>query len=671
VVTPGELDRLLASASVGGGTRPLAQLIHQLRGSPTDELERAAAGPLAHLACRSLVHQLSDEGELDPWVAAILGGLVKQSNMLAVLDATDELLISPAFVRAYGARLHRAFLHGHRIALDATPLVASAFAEGALRLAIGGVGNILTTLAILTPDEVNDLKVEYAERLPRLIGAALDAWGRDESAGQALRATLSALTEVPECTAYAVFEGGLDLLRQAASGRSADAPRTLVAARRQFANAVAADEACHDAALYGAGVDAVMAFFRGDEDQLRTAHASLRGQLDQRTAWLRRSHLPAWRRPRVEAAFAWARLVVILDRAQQATAEPVWLDAWCALDAVLDAYTLDRTVVPVPGVIDAQGFSQLVQPVIESTLSRRQMLLAQLDRALAEEAVRATKPLAWIDQLRQLKDRLPGSMHQADNDDVDIRLRERLVGNAPTVLAELGIAGAATVASQLDDEGLRLMEGVAYNAMVHRASVRDPVIARLLEQLTNDLQLCADYTGAVRHAFDALVEETVTFVAARHDLQRSSAVDYLQPASPAPREVRLQDDFADWLRRGQLGGRIDVEVPNVATGRADIKVGFGATRFFIEVKRELRDCSNQALERSYVAQAADYAGTSARLGALLVLDLSPHETGVRHLSECIWVTRYRPANSSVDRYVVVAVVIGNRGSPSSYSRNAK
>jgi len=87
----------------------------------------------------------------------------------------------------------------------------------------------------------------------------------------------------------------------------------------------------------------------------------------------------------------------------------------------------------------------------------------------------------------------------------------------------------------------------------------------------------------------------------------------------------------------------------VATGRADIRVGFGATRFFVEVKRELRDSSRPALERSYLAQAADYSGTSATLGMLLVLDLTPHPTGVRHLSECAWVTRWRPTGSDRDR----------------------
>jgi hypothetical protein len=53
-----------------------------------------------------------------------------------------------------------------------------------------------------------------------------------------------------------------------------------------------------------------------------------------------------------------------------------------------------------------------------------------------------------------------------------------------------------------------------------------------------------------------------------------------------------------------------------------------------------------------------------------VLDLTPHLAGVPHLSECAWLARRRPPGSSVDRYVVVGLVIGNRLSPSAYSKPA-
>jgi hypothetical protein len=676
VVTPGELDHLLARTGTGDDVVPLTVLLSGLAGRRADELERSAAGPLAPLICRSLTGELARPGTVpEEFIAAILAGLTRQASVLALMDAIDELLTSATFVESYGVRLHRALLTGHAAALNPRPMVAAVFAEGALRLAISGRGHVLRTLELLTPDEVTALDHDYAERLPRLIGVALDVWGADRSAGEALRDTLASLAELPATAADAAFECGLDLLRQAAAGRSADPRQTLLEARRYLANAEATDETRPDAALYGVGVDAVMAFFRDDRAGIRAGHALLCEQLDQLARDYRRSHVPAWRRPRIEAAYAWARLVTILGRARRAVAETVWLDAWEALEAVLDAYVLDRAVVPVTGDVDPGGLTRLIQPVIESELSRRQMLLSQLRKAVDEPRPHTSALAARTAQLRRLRDRLDtigkGPFHTADDGDGDDCDHERLVSLAPSLLAGLGSAAAGTVSRQLDDDALILVEGIAYNAAVRQARLREPVIAGLLNRLATGLQACADYSGPVRQAFDAVVAETVTFLATRHDLQRSAAVDYLQPMRPPPREARLQDDFADWLRRGPLAGHIDVEVPNVATGRADIRVGFGATKFFIEVKRELRDASPPALERSYLIQAADYSGTSATLGILLVLDLTAHPAGVRHLSECAWVTRWTPPGSTVPRHVVVAVVTGNRSTPSAYSRKAK
>ncbi|MFI5845689.1 hypothetical protein ACIA8K_38900 [Catenuloplanes sp. NPDC051500] len=655
MVTPGSLDHLLAAAD----RMPLTNLLSAVTGDSTKELEQAAAGPLAALLCRAVVRQDTP----DDLVIALLRGLERQSSLLALLDATDELLGSDSVVAAFGSQLHASFLTGHAAALCSRPIVASSFAEGALRLAIGGTGNPLRTLVALTPSDVDALDPDYAERLPRLIGAALDRWGLEPSVGEALRETLSNLLCIPVAAADAAYESGIDRLRQIASADPNPLP-SLVAARKQFAHAAAAEEGRFDAALYGAGVDAVMAFFRGDIGSLRTARGTVSTALGAWSAGLRRSHVPAWRRPRMEAACAWARLVAILDRAAYESTQPVWDNAWPALDAILDAYLLERSVVPIPGALDEHGFAHLIRPAIESSLGRRETLLAQL-RIVATQTEPGGRHSLLLGNLDQLADGSQPGEYLADESE-----RVRLLGLAPTLLTELGAADAASIAKLLDDDRLRLVEGIAYNSAVRRAALREPVTARIIDRITADLQPCRAYAGTLRHSFDALVEETVMFLATRHDLQRSAAVNYLHPSSPPPLEARLQDDFADWLRRGPLVGRIDVEVPNVATGRADIKVGFGASRFFIEVKRELQDGFSEALERSYLAQAADYSGTSAQLGMLLVLDLTAHPDGVRHLDECAWVTRHRPAGSTVDRYVLVAVVTGNRSTPSAYSRIA-
>ncbi len=123
-----------------------------------------------------------------------------------------------------------------------------------------------------------------------------------------------------------------------------------------MATAVAAEEARDDAALYGAGIDAVVAFSRADHELLASSRDSVMTLLNKREAWLQGLHVPAWRRPRREAERAWSRLTLILDNAAERLAAPAWLDAWEALAAVLDAYELEREVNPVPGMTGAPGF---------------------------------------------------------------------------------------------------------------------------------------------------------------------------------------------------------------------------------------------------------------------------------------------------------------------------
>jgi hypothetical protein len=508
------------------------------------------------------------------------------------------------------------------------------------------------------------------ERLPRLVGAALDRWHTEASLADALRQTLTVLLNVPDAMADAAFECGIDALRRAADAPNEEAHPLLLDARKHFASAEAAEEARDDAALYSAGVDALAAFARADGPALAAARDRLTGLFDRRASLLLRTHQPSWRHRRREAELAWHRLALILDGAARRLREPAWLSVWEAMDEILAAYTLESRSDPLPGHTGQAGFPSVIRPHVVQSLAARRVLLAQLRHAV-EAATCTDEPAAALPRFRELLERIDEVAEDddpADAEDISGQHRQRLVATAPTLLAELGEQRAERVAANLDDHLLRLVEGIAYNGTVQRALAGDPTVGALIDQLSAGLAKCTDYRGTTRHQFDLLLHETAMFLVIRHDLQRSGSLDYLKPfRGLPPKEAHLQNDFADWLRSGRLAGRVDVEVPNVATGRADIKISFGSTRFYIEIKRELHDASRLAIERSYATQAADYAGTSAALAILLVLDLTDHTDGVRHISECAWVTSKRPAGSEVDRYLAVGLVIGNRGTPSSYS----
>ncbi|ADU09669.1 hypothetical protein ML5_4161 [Micromonospora sp. L5] len=672
------LDTLLADAAAQDTAPPLIELLGNLTiDEQTIAIRDSAGGPLGHLTCRATVHALEigtpPGSEI---IDALLVGLTSQRSLLTLNDAVDALLDSGPFVQQFGQRLCDALLRGHTNALGQQPLLAASHLEGALRLAIVNAARPVRVLSALELDDVTRIDPEYAERLPRLIGAALDRWGADENLAPPLRQDLDSLREVPDAAADATFEYGLDLLRRAANQQAANALALLLEAREQMATAVAAEENRDDAALYGAGLDAIMAFSRADRDLLVASRDSVSSLLNKREAWLRGLHTPAWRRPRREAERAWARLVLILDNAAEHIAAPAWLNVWEALAAVLDAYELDREVIPVPGISNAPGLEAVVRPMVEQSIVREQSLLAGLRHA-AEVAASADDPpidaaqlqllLTHVDVLteRPIEQRHAREPGAASEDDSPALLR--LVERAPSLVARLGLEKAMRAAQGMTDDALDLMEGVAYRETFDAAA--GPQVDLIRRKLEADLAKCPDYAGRVRQYFDLLTWELATFLAARHDVQLTGKLAYLKPfpAGRAPHEEKLQVDYFDWLQRGKLVGRVQFEVSHVATGRVDIQAGFGTVRFYIEIKRELHDASNAALEKSYLTQAADYAGTNSALGQLLVLDLTDHSDGVRHLRESAWVATHRPTGSSVDRYVVVGVVIGNRDTPRSYS----
>lgn len=677
------LNERLAQAAAQTSIQSLTELARDLPdGDRSAAIRDSAAGPFGHVLCRALIRDLEErrngESTRQVTVDAVLNGLAIQRSLLALNDAIDVLLDSTTFVQQFGQSFCDALLRGHAHALGQQPLLAAGHLEGALRLAIVNAARPFRVLGALELAPVPYLDPEYAERLPRLLGAALDRWGDDENVAPPLRQDLDSLRDVPDAAADAAFEYGLDLLRRAANEQAATALALVVQARDQMATAVAAEEDRDDAALYAAGLDAIMAFTQGDRDMLIASRDSVSFLLNKRDAWLRGLHIPTWRQPRRQAERAWSRLLLILDHAVDQLTAPAWLNAWEALAVVLEAYELDREVIPVPGIAHAPGLEAVIRPRVEKTIAQQGQLLASLRHA-AEVAAGSEDPPLDVAQLHALLDRIdelterPGAQRHAREPDTasedHLQALTRLIERAPSLHMRLGTEKALRVVQAVasDEAALDLVEGVAYRDTFEVAA--GPQVDVIRRQIEDQLAHCADYTGRVRQYFDLLVWELATFLAARHDLQLTDKLAYLKPFAPGkpPHEQKLQLDYFDWLQRGKLAGLMQLEVSHVATGRVDIQAGFGTVRFYIEVKRELSDATNATLERSYLTQAAEYAGTNAALGQLVVLDLTDHNDGVRHLRETAWVATHRPTGSNVDRYVVVGVVIGNRDTPRSYS----
>ncbi|MDQ7810570.1 hypothetical protein Q5425_43180 [Amycolatopsis sp. A133] len=609
-----------------------------------------------------------------------------QQSLLALASSLDELLASPITVDTQGTQLHNVLLRDLAPLIHSNPLLAASRLEGAVRLAVAGAVTPFGVLGHLTalPSDAPD---EFTERLPRLLGAAMDRWANEATIAAALHAALDHLRHDSAAGVDAAFELACFQLRSALTAETLPAAmEALTSARSGFATVDAAEEGRHDARAYAAACDALLAFAAQDRPRLADAASRLANILNQREAWLGGMNAPTWLQPRRAAELAWRRLVLVLTAAAERLSETVWMDAWDALATVLDAYTQARTSRPLPGLETAPGLAAVIEPTIENQILRQQSLLAALRRSVVELSKMDTSPLdaSTVELLlTRIETAASGSReghtrsarpasHGDDDEEPHQVDTARLYRLAPSLVHVLGEHHAADLAADISDDNLQGLEGIVHSAELARSRTAHPVLDRLLDDLLRQLAESPDFVGDVRDTFGLLLEQTLLFLLSRADLTTKTwglhkkNNDYrreLKAGESRPLEADLQQDFHQWLQSGPLSGLVSVERSDIAMGRADVIVTFGTIRYLTEIKRELSDSTPESLEVHYLRQAAEYGNTNVPFGQLLVLDLTPHPDGAPRLDESVWLGRHRPAGAAKDRNVIVSVVAGNRPTP--------
>jgi hypothetical protein len=654
-----------------------------------------AAGPFASYLAEAVADAYNrSDTQWQPAATAFPTGLAAQHSVLHLTAAMDALLHSPAAAKALGKPLTAALLDGLPDRIKAAPLLAAARLEAAVRLAVAEAVTPFKLWQTLE-DVPTDGPEDFLERLPRLLGLTLDRWAGEDTFADTVRTLLQQLTHDEATDVDAMFELGCDLLRRALSSQDIGTVTThLVQARHQFETAAQAEEARHDALTYAAVCDAILAFGRADAAAINHAADQIADTLDQRQAWLHRTHQPQWLQPRRSAEIAWHHLVLQLRAAATTLQDDAWMDAWQALDTVLAAYSAARTVRPLAGDT-GQGLALLVQPAIEDGFLRQQAFLAQLRRAAQEtdqhaarafDTATASTLLTAIETAAQRETSSANSSNAADDgsddDDPDGAALARLQRLAPTLLLQLKDQ-ALGIAGTLDDQQLRALEGLAHDSDVARLKATDPLIVPKLDQLMAELSAHPSFTGEVRRTFSVLVEQTLLFLKSRSDITRTNLFGSTKKGEPPPFDYRrkpegdrkpveadLQRDFHQWLQKGPLHHVVLVEPVDVGMGRADVMVHFGSLRYLTEIKQDATDNDPQYLESHYLTQAAEYSNTNAPFGQLLVLDLTPKNKtqGNLRVDEVAWTTTHRPRGATTDRAVVIGIVAGNRTTPSAYSR---
>ena len=657
----GRVEAALLAAAADGAVADLNSL--GATADVTAEMVTLAASPAAPLAAAALAvaTRRAHEDGWAPAIEAFSRGLAAQRSVLALADSVDELLGDPAVARVAAEGIHGLLLHDPDPIINTSPHLAATRLEAALRVALAGSGTPYLVLHRLTtvPDDAPD---EYAEAIPRLIGAALDAWGANASLTAPLVDALRVLRAHQAAAADATFELACDTLRTALRLPNPEAATAVLTdAAAEFSAAEGLDEARDDAAAYGSVCRAVTAFAAGDYETLTAAAVRLRLVLGRRDAWHLNAHLPAWRQPVRDAETDWLAVVLALREASDRLHERSWLDTAAAIGQIARVYAAERTTAPAPGL------TATIRPAVENAVTANAVLADQLLRAVDNDRAR-DQPLlpAAADQLAAAIRRRRGQQPGEDDAEEGEHTGERIARIAPR-LERLG-REVCRALETLNDE--QLAELNALLASSEEVDVNaDPLLSEMRSRILDALSTNPRFRAGTRAAVVLLLNRTLTFLRDRYDRggpllpNGTDIIRLLADGDRVPVEADLQSEFYVWLATSwPFAGRVTLEQPRVGTGRVDVIAYAHDVRLATEVKRELYNSSPDALEK-YVPQTAQYSGSSEPFSQLLVLDLTDHSNGARPLLDLAWVAEHRADTDASSQHVIVAVVVGNRPTP--------
>lgn len=663
-MTPSPVEERLLAAAAAGLQPVLAEL--GTADEVAQQLPSLAASPLAPLAAAALAFTLEAE-PVGRWVSTahqFVARMSEQNGVLALAEAIDALLDAPAAAVLIGPNLHDAMLGGIDDILSSRPHLAAVRLEGALRVALSGARTPYLVLDRLT-HVLDGAPAEFAEALPRLLGAALDTWAGEDALTRPLRTALERLADLPELGGDATFELGCDALRLAlCSTEGASVLDGLGAAERYFAAAAESEEGRDDATVYQLSCQAVVAFARLDQAALAAAATQLAGAMRRRHVWHLNAHMPSWRIGRLNAEAAWLNFILNLRTASDRLAEATWLDTWTALAELGKVYAAERPRMPQY----TDGLGMVINPAIENAVATNAALLDQLKRAVEADRKRAQPilPPAAEVLLSVIRDReRRGAKASTDSDDADPH-GARLQRVAPYLLVLEPDVRAQLVAS-LNDDGLESLNEFVRTAIPKVQ--QHPVLSEMRANVINQLSRDSRFVGETRAAVITLLERTLTFLLDRYNRGGPFApgmkdiIKKIGPGDDLPVEADLQQEFFVWLAAAwEFAGRVHAEVSDLSTGRVDVHVRIGEIVLSTEVKRETADASQESLDK-YLAQAAEYSGSNVPFSQLLVLDITDHIHGTRSLVDCAWTRSYAPVEGASERHVVAGVVIGNRPTP--------
>ena len=517
-----------------------------------------------------------------------------------------------------------------------SPFVRRAALEGLLRLALGTRSRELRLAGILI-----DLDSDHAFLLPAIAKALGLVWLplREDS----VLSRLQDLAAVDLAASEACFELGMAQLVRALDATDSGIARSeFERAKIWMDEATAKDADRVDARLYSLALELLLGFEQDSGSDLKDISQHIMNLAFELHAYGSSPHSPAWLGVRNVELANWGRLALTIDALSHKLWEPAWWEPETVIgNELLAIYHASRTVL----YLDKDGgIEAIVQPEIEASLLRQ------------------------TGQLHQVKAWLQRHPETTEVSDLLHRVEERVAQSLqrPTEAAHRR-GGEAAITSNPNEVNERLNEII--RSIIGDLHERLPTpLMTLLNECLDEIELHEDLlqNRELRIFISQIIYFSLHFV--RHCTDVASATNpmtayiFERTTEQLPHENRLQDHYATMMDTWM--GSLGVEVRRISGGRADVIFNCHGDRFVVEVKRELTDASPDNLFQSYGGQAEEYQNTSARLGGLLVLDLTRRDGTAMHMRDAVSVRRIRREDESAERLLFLFRISGRRLPPS-------
>ncbi len=495
---------------------------------------------------------------------------------------------------------------------------------------------------------------EFLRRAAKIVGVAFSHW-RDKE----LVEVLHKLAQLEAVRPEAAFELGMAALAEAMDKADSNAAVSAFRdARDWFGESDGVSDYRPQASLYLDGLDLLLSFHSGTASaSLSAVSTRVQEHAFELHAWSGSSG-PPWLGARQTEAVCWSALASAVAGLAGALDEPSWWEPAVVIEeSLLSVYSAGRSILRRD---QHGGVEAMVRPRIRASVATRAGQAHQVRTWLQQNATHE-----WTAEAQDLIAQIDAFIEQSGSPE-----------NPPEAASERTSLAAIITGSNIPEEQRNVLLGVVANAMSLQLANMTSAEADVIERCCNEVRGHNDYSANTNGArlFDTVLLWLVRFMFNRLELTKgddpTGAYLFERDDGALPHEDELQQDFFHWVATFAAGS--DLEPTNIASGRADIRLKSGPERLVVEVKREERDCSFDALFNSYAAQTADYQNVSIRLGVLLVLDLAtPNREGTPHLTSLFEVRSVRRLGEDQSRFILIVKVPGRRKRPSDLTKLAR